>query len=46
MQEVPVPMMLESEAVPEADPPPETVAILTCGDVALAATFTVTVMGS
>jgi hypothetical protein len=29
-----------------ADPPPDTLAWFTCGEVALAVTFTVTVMGS
>jgi hypothetical protein len=40
-----VAIMVESDAgVGVADPPPETLAIFTCGEVALAATFTVTVI--
>jgi hypothetical protein len=39
------PMVVLSVAVAVVDPPLETVTLFTCGDVALAATFTVTVMG-
>jgi len=37
-------MIVESVALAGADPPPETLAMLTCGDDAVALTFTVTVM--
>jgi len=37
-------IVVESVAVALADPPPDTVTEFTCGDVALAATFTVTVI--
>ena len=37
-------MVVESVALAEAELPPETVTELTCGEVALAATLTVTVM--
>ena len=35
---------VESEALAVAEPPPETLTIFTCGEVAVAETFTVTVM--
>jgi hypothetical protein len=37
-------MVVESVAVAVADPPPETVTEFTCGDVAIADTFTVAVI--
>jgi len=37
-------MMVESLEVALGDPPPETVTWFTCGEVAFASTFTVTVM--
>ena len=42
---VDVAMIVESDADADAEPPPDTLAWLTWGDVAFAATFTVTVMG-
>jgi len=36
---------VESFAFADADPPPDTVAAFICGEVAFAATFTVTVIG-
>ena len=36
---------VESEAVALAEPPPDTLTEFTCGEAALAATFTVTAMG-
>ena len=37
-------MVVESVALAVADPPPDTPTLFTCGEVALAATFTVTVI--
>jgi hypothetical protein len=37
-------IVVESFAFAFAAPPPDTVTVFTCGEVALAATFTVTVM--
>jgi hypothetical protein len=37
-------IVVESVAVAVADPPPDTLAAFTCGDVALLATFAVTVI--
>jgi hypothetical protein len=37
-------MVVESVAVAFADPPPDTVAWFNCGELAFAATFTVTVI--
>jgi hypothetical protein len=39
-------MVVESVAFALADPPPDTLAEFTCGEVALEATFTVTVMAA
>jgi hypothetical protein len=38
-------IVVESVAVAVADPPPDTLTPFTCGEAALAATFTVTVIG-
>ena len=37
--------LVESVALALGDPPPDTITALTCGEVAFAATFTVTVIG-
>ena len=38
-------MVVESRGVRATDPPPDTLTAFTCGEVAFAATFTVTVIG-